>query len=692
MERNDDITQPSITEGATVREPDTAPNRFPDNKPPAWGRTVFLIGIGVFLLTLIGQGGKGWVTRLQLRLVAGQGLPMVREVLGRNGQTGPEARRNAEYARSVPNDVEVQIAEAISSGDRKRTNQPGDDGKDVANSQIDSLRSVAARFPDRPETHATVLRMMCGSVLTGVPRDENWMLGGEGFDAERVEKARKENAEKRKRLDPVRLSQFEAAARAGERCDPDNAFFPQMLAAVLFTQYRDEEAIAALHRAAAKRTWDDYTTAEVNGRRRQLRETQGETGTVPNMSIAASTLFPQYASMRSLARVATYVAAEKEKKGDLDGGFAIRHDMARIGSKMRVEGHSLIANLVGIAITAISGSHPGGNVISDKEDRSNDTELRVARKLEAYVTYLNRTGHPEEAVWFLAENQKMHAVKRITARLDLGVFDISGMLVLTVLWGITLLLLGLAGWLIVLGGVATLLSRTRHFREARPLPRGIASGGIAVASSIPMVLLLTNPSEETVMGVIGPYLLVIGVLVSLLKNRATPKEFLRNLGRFGATILTILALGVAVGFSLMPGLFNFIGSITLIQGMQGSGPSGNVMPFFLGLGISVTALMMVAITLAVSFFGRVKREGIPASVAVVRGMRNSAIGWAGVLLMLNVVLSIPLEAIELDSLRALDESIRHEGKALARRVNSAHMNGGDGWPGYVALPGAVAKN
>src|SRR5207249_4525691 len=87
---------------------------------------------------------------------------------------------------------------------------------------------------------------------------------------------------------------------------------------------------------------------EIEGRIRMMDAARGHRGSFYNAVQGASILFPHYAQLRAVARMAAYFAIEAEKTGHTEEGISIRHSMLRIAGLMRAKSTTLIGSLVGI--------------------------------------------------------------------------------------------------------------------------------------------------------------------------------------------------------------------------------------------------------------------------------------------------------------------------------------------------------
>lgn len=195
---------------------------------------------------------------------------------------------------------------------------------------------------------------------------------------------------------PEALAAFNADAMAGEKVDPDNAYFPLMHAVGLFAAHQDADGLAEIERAGNKSRYDDYSMNEATNRWKHLQH-QGAPIALARMSIMFSLLFPHYSQIRAAARFAEYQAAQTELAGQTQKGFAIRQAIMHTGKLMRTQSRNGIGCLVGIAIETIARSHPHGERyagLSAIEWNALSDEQHNQRRLDFYCAYLERIGQP----------------------------------------------------------------------------------------------------------------------------------------------------------------------------------------------------------------------------------------------------------------------------------------------------------
>lgn len=318
-----------------------------------------------------------------------------------------------------------------------------------------ALQQLVTEYPDNPAGHAALARMACkngGSVDVGHSEEQEELIP--------------------KRLPgqtpPLRVGQPTAypedpaimlrSCAAGERLDPENAYFPAMAAIAHYAANQDGEARTALRRAAEKPIWREYFGVEAAGRVRRAKLLYGPQNSLTESANLASMLFPHYAGLRSMARVATAQAMRAEIAGDIDKGIALRRDVARIGDKMRDQSSSLIGGLVGIAMINLTELRPGGApMVSAADEDQKDAEARRARTHVQFMEYLAKHGEPGDmARWqYYADAGK--ETREITQRATyVSAFGFSTMFQTQFRLMVNMLLMGVATLLGILGSIALL--------------------------------------------------------------------------------------------------------------------------------------------------------------------------------------------------------------------------------------------
>ncbi len=397
-------------------------------------RVLLGLTLGVVLALVIAPQTR-WLVQAQAQSLLH--LPTASE------SSGDEQAQEDAAASRHPNDYQLQFSDALSHG----------------GSSVNNLRRLKTRFPNSASLRANILRYACTQIHTD--RDENYL--SEQLPIPPSSRHSPPDG-------PAQLAAFDRDAAAGERLDPDNAYFPFMRAIGLYAAHRDAEAQDALLRAGMDARWDEYTQDEVEGRWRLSALVFGGSAhdAVARSAVAAAELFPHYAALRAVARVATYQAIQEEQAGNFSRGIALRQALVHCGGLMRAQSGSIIGALVGIAIVHVGMGRPGGTPIPPDTVRQQSRMDRAA----AYAAYLRHHGDGTGAAQAVAEEQADRQVRALLGTTSARLSPYTQLLSLLPWWMAGLLLLINALWLLGGGALAPLLGRLR------PLSRPLAFGGV----------------------------------------------------------------------------------------------------------------------------------------------------------------------------------------------------------------------
>jgi hypothetical protein len=140
------------------------------------------------------------------------------------------------------------------------------------------------------------------------------------------------------RSDLIRAQDFrmmEWAVRAGEVCDPNNAFWATLLATACFAYGKDVEGLNALERATKKQKWDAYIYEEVLGQWRLYSEAYGDNGAAQKVAPLSLIAFPHLQEIRQMGHLVRWYANQALQAGDKERAIRLRRTLARLGMLMR---------------------------------------------------------------------------------------------------------------------------------------------------------------------------------------------------------------------------------------------------------------------------------------------------------------------------------------------------------------------
>ena len=531
------------------------------------------------------------------------------------------------------------------------------------------LRALKPRFPADPRFYAGLLRY---AVV-----DLHWNRFEEYHDLPPADSPPPivPNA-------PETLAAYDRDAAAGERLDPDNAYFPIMRAIGLFAANRDTEAQAAVERAAHESGWREYVPAEVEVRWRLHEEAFGDPGAFPRSTIAFTTLFPQYARLRAMARLILYQAVQEEQAGRWEEGLKRRESLRHCAVLMRTQSTSLIGSLVAIAIIPIAESHPGG-VKPPKTPPGMTEEQVMQRRLDAWSAYVTHSGHPELAARARADAEASRQVLAVTSHMETD--NLTGPLFrLAAWWLVGLTALANCAWLLLLGGFAAGLARVR---EAKPLPPGITEGfWTALLPSLALLTLLLDPpqvpgeinlSDEILMPLTILILIPLaGFSMGALFLPRLRRRILFGIGAALVTLASVTAFGLLAGWQthglgeLWTGLQSMTNSSTDDNNANTQAARLCILLAGMTLSLAVPLLLLFVSSIA----ARVRR--VPVSVGLIRSVCTAALPL--ICLLLLIWGGLLLETVHQEQIvnDKLGHMVQDEGPYVAAQA-------GLPWPGPV---------
>jgi len=406
-----------------------------------------LIGVAVgVLLALLVTPQTRWLVREQMLITLGwyHLLPLNS---GAYTTSPAEDRRRIEAAAAAaPNDFGLQYAAVCGPGHA---------------AVAAGMRGLVPRFPNEPALYANILRYdTLGAVL--LVRPEGALLTGSKPDTDYHPKP----------PTPAALAAFDQTAAAGERVDPDNAYFPLMRAVGLLAAHRDAEAEAAVRRAGEKTAWREYIPEDVQSRWRLHQIAFDDNGVIPQVAVSSGTLLPQYQRMRDAVRVLTYWAMQKEQAGDVAGGLTQRESLRRCGDLMRVQSNYLIGAIIGSSFCEIACLRPGGAPpLSELPFKATIGEVtsRFLANAQVFAGYTRQHGRADLAAKALAEAD---ARAHLQAVLDY-VQNQEGSALEPLFravnwWTVDVAVLANVFWLLALWALAALIYAGRRLAPASP--------------------------------------------------------------------------------------------------------------------------------------------------------------------------------------------------------------------------------
>jgi hypothetical protein len=448
------------------------------------------------------------------------------------GSVAVQQSRAISFAQSHPTDSEVQIADFMKRYGQKEMNS----GSSNASSGDERILfaegdKLIRQFPADPSVCANVLRAECIALQKIVWRSAEIISeGGKGGADAPLPGAAQLSY----------IHDFITQAQAGERIDPQNAYFPLMLSAGYYAAHQDDNADAALLSGAKDTDWQEYMSAQENGERKIVQGTlefANRMDGLGEIAVEASFMFPQYGRFQAVARMAKWDAEELEAGGNIVEGIRLRDALIHYGSLMRCDGRIFICNLVGIGITNIAISQPGGStrlvVSKSLPDYRQAADLNE-RQLAVYRSFLLSHGHAADAQWTAQEMAAGTDLKQKGIPLLNQTYNVNEIIADIILQTAAFFIAGwalLAGclWVIVAAssGIACSLKTKRVTAAAAGLAVCFVVAALLIALvshnaidiegmlQMPLVFNLIGQDEASIMSLTAP-IIMLGPLVLFL--------------------------------------------------------------------------------------------------------------------------------------------------------------------------------
>lgn len=466
------------------------------------------------------------------------------------------------------------------------------------------------------------------------------------------------------------------ALQSGEKRDPDNAFWPAMLACTYFAaQDRDGDALAALARAARKTHWDAYIYEEVLGQWRLYSAAYGDHGATQKIGPLSLVAFPHLRELRRMAEMARWHAEQAAAQGRLNDAIRIRRNVALLGMILRETASWALEALYGTDIFFISATDSDSRLTPS----AINNVLEWQQQATQYIALLKSAGHTFDLEWLKREVEESCALKK---RVDLARYDASfpGIppgIPLTPLFGnwvagISLLqeMLGLA----VAGGVALLLQQL--FSRRRSLPRTVKAFGFAllfIVTAACGALVFTTPSPRVAgLFLVGATILLIGALNGIYEirkpGRTAQDSKVERAERFAAAqirwtsgttlrmILFLLVPALCALYLLRAELSLLHPVAVLLTSLMSNSHSADVKAA-LNLALLASALPLSAAL--VSSLWALYRGLAPLAGALV-GLRRLALPAIACLLIAYLLLLNRTLALDIEASRAMGEAARND--------------------------------
>ena len=331
---------------------------------------------------------------------------------------------NVDHSASLP--LPSRSNQSASSPAFLNPASPGQSSADTASSQTSSNQSYSNQSSSNQPSASQLASGRALIRLTKVARDFPLAPGAQAhlvrtMMAGRIRIQRPELSPSMPRLIPPRYTDVKLitwALRNGERADPDNAFWPAMLATTYFAAGRDQQALDALTLCAQKSRWDSYLYEEVLGQWRLYSLAYGDHGAAQKIGPLTLLAFPHLHELRRMAETARIEADRAAARGEVLRAIQIRRAIRLLGHILRDNATWAYEALYGTDLLLISAcdsdAHPQQSSIANVHDWE--------QQAQGYLAFLRRSGKLSEITALYTE---VDDSCRLRAQVDVAREDAS---------------------------------------------------------------------------------------------------------------------------------------------------------------------------------------------------------------------------------------------------------------------------
>ncbi len=319
-----------------------------------------------------------------------------------------ETARLDAAAALLPDDYLLQVGRATAlvapasspgiANHDEDASDPSDDG--VPDHTLIRLTTVARDFPLAPGAQAHLARSMM---------------------SDRIHIQRPEAAPASPRLIPPRYTDVKLmtwALRNGERADPENAFWPAMLAVTYFAAGRDQQGVDALALCALKSRWDSYLYEEVLGQWRLYSLAYGDHGAAQKIGPLTLLAFPHLRELRRMAETARGQADRAAERGEVARAIQIRRSIRLLGHILRDNATWAYEALYGTDLLLIAACDGDAGLQQSGIRTVQDWEQQA----QGYLAFLRKNKRLSEITVLYAEVEESC---RLRAQVDVARADAS---------------------------------------------------------------------------------------------------------------------------------------------------------------------------------------------------------------------------------------------------------------------------
>ena len=660
---------------------------------------------GVFLAALAAPG-IGRVTRQEV----GLSLPLGSVQTVRSLWTGVSSPMQANYPQAhkqslnpeLMTDLEIQVAKGMFIPDEEAPHNDTDSGgivvynndietktqKQRLSQSLPALRTVMARFPNSPLPRAAFLTRVCnfGSLNMIIdPWRGDTQVTPSALPVVRPTISIQDTSRDEFISTRSLLKQCEQVAQEGEGLEPDNAYFPIMLAHLHFAAANNQAALADIDRASRKPRWEDYNGVLIRGASHLHDAQLGMSSSVLHQTSFDTAFFLYYGFLYETTRHLLLLAWKQEHAGNLESGIALRGRMMRIGATIRDQAHGRFVSGPGEAMFLFAC-----NRIRIEKGKYVPGPL-LRKDVADYPQYLRHHNHAAEADWvqsqfkyFPADDTNPSSQDNSTSydAKNLPVYEANYepeqmMHSVMCFWGAGLFTLAEIMVFLLIGGLAMWQNYRRRYslNRPRPLARPVVWGiGLALLMIVCVLIVMAFGMAQGLAAAIDTLpiigLLCLTLLVAGLMRGARDTALSALLTFTLACVLMGTAFVQIGGALLKADELQAASSLYETMNLHGGNLRAVVSAtLFMTLGI-LTPLLLIVLWMAIR--NRIRR--VPLGWGVWRGLSTALLPLLSLLLIGYAWIGMATTRAEAQADNALLQTLDNENRYIRDLYREARSN------------------